>query len=141
MNDPTSFLNDPDLSERYGLVIVFLLSSFHFTEKIRTILYAVFKNLDFESSTKSHFELILLNDPQLQKFTKIQHFNKFSCGFRQKFTKSPNFHNFDDLSRYLLPLFVKIQKTSFFTTFSRFLNDPEFSGKIRLCQFSSFMVP
>ena len=140
MNDPTSLLNDPYLSERYGLVIVLVLSSFHFTEQIRTILYAVFKNLDFESSTKSHFELILLNDPQLQKFTKIQHFNKFSCGFRQKFTKGPNFYNYNDLSRYQLPLFVKIQKTSFLTTFSRFLNDPDFSGQIGLCHFLPFIM-
>ena len=108
LNDPTSFLNDPDLSGQYDLVIVFFLSSFQSMPKIRSILPAVFKNIDFESTRKIHFELILLNDPVIQKFAKIRHFNIFSCGFRQKFTKSPYFHNIHGFSRYWLPLFVKV---------------------------------
>ena len=110
LNDPTSFLNDPDLFGQYSLVIVFLLSSFHFIPKIRSILRAVFKNLGFESTIKRHFELILLNDPELQKFRKIRHFNIFTCGFRQKFTNLPNFHFINDFSQYLSSLFVKVQQ-------------------------------
>ena len=50
LNDPTSFLNDPDLFGQYSLVIVFLSSCFHLIPKIRAIFWAVFKIFCFKSA-------------------------------------------------------------------------------------------
>ena len=75
---------------------------------------------------------------KLQKFVKIRHLNIFTCGFRQKFINPPNFHIINDFSQYLSSLSVKVQKTSFLTTFSRFVNDPDFFSVFPLSS-SNFM--
>ena len=117
LNDPTSFLNDPDLFGQYSLVIEFLSSCFHLIPKIRTIFWAVSKIFCIKISKNSHFELYYWMILKLQKFTKIRHFNIFTCGFRQKFTNLSNFHFLNDFSQYLSSLFVKVQKTQFFCDF------------------------
>ena len=50
LNDPTSFLNDPDLFGQYSLVIEFLSSCFHLIPKIRTSFWPVFKISCYKSA-------------------------------------------------------------------------------------------
>ena len=50
LNDPTSFLNDPDLFGQYSLVILFLSSCVHLIPKKKTIFWAVFKIFCFKSA-------------------------------------------------------------------------------------------
>ena len=85
-----------------------------------------FQDILLQISKNSHFELYYWMILKLQKFVKIRHFNIFTCGFRQKFTNLPNFHNKLLSLLYLSSLFVKVQKTQFFCDFWMILN---FFGK------------